>query len=268
MSELWTDHVSFSQLTTAEECPYAYFLLKAAGVTPVENAFAQAGSLVHRLLAAWAKGELSREELPSAWIQRFPAEMTAAFPRYLEARNYKAKLFDAVLTYLEGFEGFPGYEIVAAEQEFTSSIGGERFVGIIDLILRSKETGGFVLLDHKSASLSSFRKSRDMMYRQLYLYAKYCADTYGSFPEKLVFNLFKEHTTDERPFSPEEYMEAWLWAETVLAEMKAKELPDWLETRPELFRCTNLCSCRAECCFGRAENHKRKENANGVVTAA
>ncbi len=268
MSELFTDHVSFSQLTTAETCPYEYFLLKGVGVTPAENGFAQAGSLAHKLLAAWAKGDISREDLPSVWVQLFATEVTAPFPRYLEAKGYKIKLFDSILRYFEGFKGFPGYEIVSAEQEFTSSIGGERFVGIIDLILRSRETGGFVLLDHKSASLSSFKKSADMMYRQLYLYSKYCADTYGSFPEKLAFNLFKEHITDERPFLPDKYMEARIWAETILAEMKTKDLPDWLETRPEMFHCTNLCSCRNECRYGRAENHKRKENANGVVTAA
>ena len=44
------------------------------------------------------------------------------------------KLFDNVLSYFEGFDGFPGYEIVGAEKEFNSSIAGERFVGIIDLM--------------------------------------------------------------------------------------------------------------------------------------
>ncbi len=263
MSELWADHVSFTQLTTAEQCPYAYFLLKAAGIKPVENGFAQAGTFAHNLLAGWAKGELKKEELAGQWSQRFSVEVTADFPSYLIRKGYAGKLFMAVLEYFENFEGFPGYEIVGAEKEFTSAIAGERFIGIIDLILRDKSTGGLVLVDHKSTSLSSFRKSRDQMYRQLLLYSKYCADQYGQFPEKLCFNLYKEHILDERPFDREDFLSARIWAETVINEMKAKDLADWMEVRPEFFRCTNLCNCRQECIYGNPENH-RKEEKNGT----
>ena len=261
MSEMWVDHVSFSQLTTAEECPYAWWLQKVAAVQPIENGFAQAGTLAHSILAGWAKGDIPKKDMPLLWIDRFTKEVTAEFPRYLAAKGYAAKLFDSVLRYFEAFDGFPSFDVVGAEKEFVSSIAGEKLVGIIDLILRDKDTGGLMIVDHKSASLSSFRKGRDQMYRQLLLYAKYCADMLGTFPEKLAFNLFKEGLLDTRVFSAEDYMAARIWAEAVISEMKRKDLDDWFETRPEFFRCTNLCSCRNECCYGRAENHKRKENA-------
>lgn len=264
MSELWIDHVSFSQMTMAAECPYQYYLLKMAGVEPVDNAFAQAGNLVHKLLAGWAKGELSIKNLPVQLIERFPKEVTAEFPRFLAAKGYASKLFDNILSYFEAFDGFPGYEIIGAEKEFQSSIAGEHFVGVIDLILRDKETGGLVLVDHKSCSLSSFKKGKEQMYRQLLLYSKYCADTYGEFPTRLRFNLFKENMYDERPFDREDYVAARLWAESVIEEMKAKDVTDWFETKPEIFRCTNLCSCRNDCVFGKPENHKRKEDIIGT----
>jgi len=95
MSELWIDHVSFSQLTTADECPYAYYLQRIAGVEPVPNAFSQAGTLAHQLLASWAKNELAIKELPIEWIRRFPLEVTAEFPRFLALKNYAGKLFDS-----------------------------------------------------------------------------------------------------------------------------------------------------------------------------
>ncbi len=44
------EHVSFSQITQAEQCPYSYYLTRFAGVEPKENAFAQAGSFVHLIL--------------------------------------------------------------------------------------------------------------------------------------------------------------------------------------------------------------------------
>ncbi len=263
MSDLWVDHVSFSQLTTAQECPYQYFLLKMAGVKPEENAFAQAGTLAHQLLASWAKGEIPAGELPYQWDQRFSKAVTAEFPHYLASKGYAEKLFTSILTYFQHFDGFSGYEIIGAEKEFRSMIAGVPFVGIVDLILRDKSTGEIVIVDHKSCSLSSFKKSKDQMYKQLLLYSKHVADEYGEFPRTLRFNLYKEQLIDERPFSKEDFVAARSWAENVIEEMKAKDLTDWFDTKPEYFRCTNLCNCRSQCAYGKPENHRRKDDNNG-----
>ena len=264
MGELWVDHVSYSQLNMAQECPYQWFQLKALGVEPMENAFAQAGALVHEMLAEWAEGKLAKEDMSLELVRRFARKVTAEFPRYLAAKGYANKLINSVRQYFDSFDEFRGYEIVGVEKEFQSMIAGERFVGVIDLVLRDKSTGGLMIVDHKSASLSTFRKDKEQMYRQLLLYSKYCADTYGTFPENLAFNLFKEGVMDVRPFSAEEYMAARIWAEEMVKEMKRKKLTDWFEVRPDYFRCTNLCSCRNQCQYGCPEAH-RKENANGTA---
>ena len=264
MGELWTNHISFSQLSAVSECPYQYYLLKIVGVDPAPNAFAQAGTLAHSLLAAWARGELSIKELPAQWTEQYGKTVTAELPRFLATKGYATKLFDSILKYFEAFDGFPGYEIVGAEKEFQSSIAGEHFVGVIDLILRHKITGALMLVDHKSCSMGSFKKSKEQMYRQLLLYSKYLADTYGEFPQTLRFNLYKENLYDERPFDREDYIAARIWAETIIEEMKTKDISDWLEVRPEFFRCTNLASCRMHCVFGNPENHKRKDDIIGT----
>ena len=262
MSELLVDHVSHSQLTEIQSCPYEWFLLKVIGVQQYENGFAQSGSLAHEILAMWAKGEIKAAEMQIQWIERFPKEVTAEFPHYLAAKGYVNRIFESVLRYFERFDGFPGYEVVAAEKEFESTIDGVRFVGIIDLILREKRTGDLMLVDHKSASHSTYGKTCDEMYRQLLLYSKHCEDAFGTFPKKLAINLYREGILDMRPFSIEEYKAAYQWAESMIEEMKRKDLTDWFETRPEFFRCTNLCACRNECAYGRAENHKRKVNTH------
>jgi len=264
MSELWVDHVSFSQLTAVQECPYQYYLLKMAGIEPTENAFAQAGNLCHQLLASWAKGDIPIKELADQWTNRFAKTVTAEFPHYLAAKGYAEKLFESILTYFNRFDGFAGYEIIGVEKEFKSAIAGEHFVGIIDLVLRNQKTGGIMLVDHKSCSLSSFKRNKEQMYKQLLLYSKFTADEYGEFPQMLCFNLFKENLIDERPFDREDYIAARLWAESIIETMKAKDITDWFETKPEYFRCVNLCNCRSECVFGKPENHKRKENENGT----
>ena len=258
MSELWATHFSFSQLTSVQECPYEYYLLKLAGVKPVENAFAQAGNLCHQILAEWAKGEIPLQELPVQWIERFQREVTADFPYYLAAKDYRGKLFAAILAYFETFDGFSDYEVIGSEQRFISMIAGERFEGIIDLILRHKTTGEITIVDFKSCSLSSFRRNKDQMYRQLLLYSKYCIDEFGLPPAKLRFEFVKENAFDEREYDPEDYVAARIWAESIIEEMKSKDVTDWFETRPEFFRCVNICGCRNECIFGKPENHKRE----------
>ena len=263
-STMLGDHLSFTQLSSACECPYGYFLQKIIGVEPTPNAFSQSGSLAHEIIADWAKGIIPIKQLAVQWIQRFPQEVTSEFPSFLAAKGYKERFFDSVLSYFENFDGFPGFEVVGAEQEFSSSLAGEKFVGVIDLILRDEKTGNLMLVDHKSASLSSFKRNKDKMYKQLLLYSKYCADTYGSFPQTLCFNLFKEGILDQRPFDSESYISARVWAENMIETMKNYDITDWMQTRPELFRCTQLCNCRSECLFGIAENHKRKENIYGV----
>ena len=259
MSELLTDHVSFSQLSAAEECPYQYFLQKTVGIETVPNAFAQAGVLAHQILAGWAKGEIPINELPVQWIDRFPKEVTASFPHYLASKNYAGKLFDAVLSYFEGFDGFSGYEIISAEQEFTSMLAGEKFIGVVDLVLRDKVDGSLMIVDYKSCSLSSFKKNREQMYRQLLLYGKQCADTYGEFPAKLRFEFIKENSFDEREFNQKEFIAARIWAETVIQKMTNRDITDWFSVNPDYFRCTNLCSCRHECSCGKPEYYRKDE---------
>ena len=262
MNELLVDHVSFSQLRQVEQCPYAAYLLKTLNVEPIDNGFAQAGTLAHQILAMWAKGQADIHDLPEIWTQEFSKRVTVPFPTFLAAKDYANKLFTSVLKYFQNFKGFPGFEVIGAEKEFTSSLAGERFIGIIDLVLRNKETGKLTLVDHKSSSLSTFRRDRNAMYRQLLLYSKFCADTYGQFPEILYFNLFKENTYDQRVFDPEDYVSARIWAEEQISRMKNMDLSDWFETRPELFKCTALCSCRHECPYGNPNNHERKKKTD------
>ncbi len=259
MGEFLVDHFSFSQLKQAEECPYAWYLQKLARITPAENAFAQAGMLAHDILARWATGKARREELPLLWIEGFRNAVTVPFPPYLAAKGYESKLFENVLTFFEQFDGFPDYEVIGAEREFHSSIAGEHFVGVIDLILRHIRTGDLMIVDFKSCSLASFRKSKESMYRQLQLYSKYCADEYGTFPTTLRFSFIKENAYDERAFVPDDYVEARKWATSQIEKMKGMDVTDWLSTRPEPFRCTALCSCRNECIYGDPEMHKKKK---------
>ena len=267
MSDLWTNHFSFSQLHMAADCPYSYFLLKINGIEPEDNPFSQAGSLAHRLLAAWARGEVSLQDLSLLWKEQYRRVVTDPFPPYLEKNNYSQKLFQQFLSFFEQFTGYPEHEILGSEREFVSSLAGEKFVGVIDLILRHKTTGDLMIVDYKSCSLSSFRKMKDDMYRQLILYSKHCADSYGQFPSVLSFNLIKEGLIDQRPYKPADYLEVKNWAEEEIEKIKNRDVTDWMQVNPDFFKCCNLCSARGECKFGRPENHAKSTKRVRTVAA-
>lgn len=83
------DHLSSSQLTQAEKCPFAYYLSKMAALPQKENAFSQAGSLAHQLLYLWADGSAEASDLSYLWQQEYPKAVTEDFPAFMEGFREK-----------------------------------------------------------------------------------------------------------------------------------------------------------------------------------
>lgn len=239
------DHFSYSQLRQYETCPYAYFLSRYCGVETKTSSFAQAGNLMHSLLAQWARGEIPARDLPHTFCQEYPKQVTEPFPKYLGS-DYSQKLFDQYLAYLQTFNGFSGLEVVAVEKRLQTEIAGEKFVGIIDLILKNEKDELF-LMDHKSSS-----KITKDMYKQLYLYSKLTTETYGHPPTVLLFNQFKTGKVNVQMFSQEKYLESLSWAEKVIHMIRDADMNDWLSAKKEAFYCGNLCECREICSLSNA----------------
>lgn len=255
MSMLSEKHVySYSQLSSFAECPYSFYLQKIEhNPNMVQNAFASQGTLIHDLLDLWAKKELTKDQLVPEYEKRYPLEVTEPWPRLLAAKGYAAKAFQIGLDYFKNFDEFKDYEIVSTEERFKIEIAGRPFVGVIDMIARHKETNQLIVVDHKSKSLSAFKKSEDEMYKQQYLYSKYVYEQMGVFPDLLMFNLFKENGLKmQRPFAQNQYDETLKWAEEQMIKMEQYDFVDWLVTKevqpgkPDFF-CTELCSCRKIC---------------------
>ena len=214
MSLLKDDHrYSYSQLSSFSECPFAYYLKYVEGVEDASNGFAEQGTLIHDILDKWAKKELKKEEMAKEYERRYPDEVVTSFPRMLTAKGYAEKAFMQGLEYFQNFDEFPGYTVISAEEKFNEPIkltdGTTRpFIAFVDLILRDNFTGGLVVMDHKSKSWAEFRRHREEMYKQQYVYSYFVHEKYGEWPDILAFNLFKEQgKKDERNFSMEEYEE-------------------------------------------------------------
>lgn len=267
MSMLNTNHVySFSQLQSFAECPYAFYLQKIErNPDMVQNAFASQGTLIHDLLDQWAKGEFTKDQLPDEYARRYPLEVVEAWPRMLAAKGYAEKAFQLGYDYFKNFDEFNGFRVISAEERFKIEVEGRPFVGIMDMLVEDEQTGELVLVDHKSKSFAAFKKAEDEMYRQQYLYAKYVQEKYGKYPDRLMFNLFKEGGAKmERRFAEADYLSTLIWAGEQMTKMEAYDFVDWLTTKevepgkPDFF-CTELCSCRKICPNGQMKyTPKRK----------
>lgn len=247
---------SFSQLNSCDECSYAFYLQKIEGLEEqASNAFAEKGTLIHDLLDQWAKKKLTKEQMISEYERRYSDEVVTAWPPY--PRGQAQRNYDKGLDFLVNFDEFEGYEVISAEEKFKidlvlSDSTTRPFVGIIDMLLRDKKTNNLIICDHKSKSLSSFKKDEDEMYRQQLLYASYVVDTYGKWPDSLMFHLFNEGGVKmERLFSPDDYRETIKWATEQIKKIENNSIIDWLQCKekPDYF-CSWLCSARKVCPVG------------------
>lgn len=259
MSLLNDNHVySYTQLTTFDECPYGFYLAKIENtpehpVPLVSNAFSEQGTLIHSLIEEWARGMISKEELPHEYERRYTDVVVTQFPRLLAAKGYTEKSYEQGLEYFQNFNGFDGYEILDVEKFFKTDIDGRPFVGVIDMILQDELTGELIVLDHKSKSLSAFKKAEKVMYRQQYLYSKAVYEQLGAWPDRLAFNLFKENGLMKyQAFDMNEYNETIRWATDTIHKIESFELIDWLTSKekPDFF-CQNLCNVRTTCTVGK-----------------
>lgn len=258
---------SYSQLTQFEECPYSYYLERISldpfdqHLTKVDNAFAQYGTLIHSILDEWASGEITKEEMPDEYIDRYSDVVTCAFPRYLTIKGYAEKSYNAGLDYLMNFDGFKGYKVLNSEEKFQVTIEGRLFNGIIDLMLEDEQTGKLIVMDHKSKTLSTFRKEESKMYRQQYLYSVYVKEKYGRYPDVLAFNLFKEGgIIKQKDFVKEEYDEVIAWAVDIMEQIENAEMLDYMlgaKDAPDNF-CKTLCNMREHCSTAHQEIPRKK----------
>ena len=263
---------SFSSVNSYENCPKCFYLsyLQDPYLKKDDNAFAQWGKLGHSLFERYVDGELELYELGNTYEDEYDEAVTLKFPpnKYVDLGE---SYHDKGKEYFENWEGFPdAWELVASEQEIHLDIEGNNFVGFIDLIVKDKNTGRYIIVDHKSKSKFNNEKEKEEYARQLYLYALYIKDTYGEFPSHLIFNMFRADDVVIIEFDEKELKKAVEWLKnaienikkddkfldkiTVLWKKKGKKLKDF---KKDDYFCNHLCGVRRYCL--RSRDYKRGE---------
>lgn len=244
---------SFSRLNSFYNCPYEW-KLRYIDCNKSENGFfGEYGSLIHKILEKYEKGELSLFELNDYYEEHFSENVPHDAPpnKYVDI---KQSYYEKGLDYFNNIDlDLDKYEVLGVEKEVRFQIAGKDFVGYIDLLLKEKETGKIIILDHKSASIKILKNGKvsksDQEHvrefiRQLCLYAIPIIEEYGHVDE-LWWNLFKDKNWLKMPFNKEDYDEAIQWAEDTLKLIEAEK--EWLPN-PDFYYCNYLCGHRNHAC--------------------
>lgn len=134
-------HLSFSQISTVEFCPYRYYLqyILYQQPEPMPDYFTK-GKLLHEIIARFYQAQKEGEDLDLSDIER-------AFPSQLDQQTI-THIGNALQLHQQN--NWCEVEVVAVEHPFVFSLSEQLppIVGIIDLVLRRDDQ--IILVDHKT----------------------------------------------------------------------------------------------------------------------
>lgn len=245
---------SFSRLSSFDNCPYCFFLnylLNDPDDYPQEgNYYSDMGRYMHSIFEKVLKGKLKIEDAPEYFLDNYDDAIVNKV-----SKKTMDKTYEKCANYLSevSIDDLDKYEIVGVEKKVNTLIDGYRFFGIIDLLLKDKETGDYIIVDHKSSAYPFTLKGKvkknsqdsfDKYKKQMYLYSYAVNDKYGSYPKYLVWNHFKDNKLAVIPFNEDELNQTLKWFVETIKKIKNEE-----DFNPKLnyFFCKNICSFRSSC---------------------
>lgn len=210
----------------------------------MQNAFAEYGLLMHEIHEGLDKGELMLWDTLEIFEKEFVNISSFPHNKWVDLRE---RYYEQGIDYLSGYEINNSYEVVSVEENVNVNINGYQFTGFIDKLMRDKDDGKLIVLDHKSKSKFKSKKEQMEYARQLYLYAYAVKDKYGEYPKMLIFNMFRQKTEVPIFFKEEDMDEAIEWMCSVIEDIK--ECDTFPVTKDYFFR-EQLCNFRHD------EEHK------------
>lgn len=234
---------SFSRINTFHQCPYQFYLQYIKETEGENNFFAEYGSHIHSLLERFAKGELESYELSGVYKDEYQDAVKHPAPpnKYVDLNQ---SYYQAGLDYLNEFEDFGEYEILAVEKEFFFQIDNIKIKGFIDLLVRDKD-GNIHVIDHKSSDPKTAKSEKAKEYwKQMYLYSIHIKEKYGVYPAKLLLNCFRKGYWLSIDFDEKEVEKVKQWVLDTVDLIKKEE--DFKPTINDFF-CKFLCNFRNTC---------------------
>ena len=237
------DRWSFTKLQAYHTCPLFFKLQYMDELPQRENAFAQFGTLCHKLLEEEAKGELFPFELADEYRERYENEITAAFPPF--PKGMEERYYAEGLTFFEHYGGVEGMPLLI-EHRFEVPVGGQLVSGVIDLAVEDRG-GVYDIIDYKSKASKSLDRDYDVFRHQLYIYAYAANELLGRLPRDLMFILFREGTAIGERFAWSRMEETIAWIDGMVEEINLAACSGvWSAKRTDYF-CRFVCGVRDHC---------------------
>lgn len=241
--------LSYSKLESYETCPRMfYYEYIKDGEPEDENFYAQYGTFVHSLIDKANKKMIPASKVLEEYSSEYNKKITAPIDPELEDAY-----FFAGYEYFSDFKGvIPGAEIIESETKHIILNGHLEFSGIIDMVVKLP-SGEIAIVDHKSTASRYFRgKTGDSKFRQLYIYAEILKQKKGYYPNKLIFNCFREKKLITRDFDKSHHSEVIAWMNNMIRQIVSdmenfSNLEnEWLAF-PTYYWCKNICKHRSIC---------------------
>jgi len=246
---------SFSRLTAFEHCKYEFYLQYIIAddeeYLSENNFYAESGLFVHDTLAKIFSGELKLEDAPEYFVDNYYDNVF-----YRTRQSIMDNTFEKCADYFSeaDFSWIDKYEIIDVEKKVNFKIDNYNFIGFIDLLLKDKSNGKYVILDHKSSEYpfkkdGGIKKKSQTQFeeykKQLYIYAHAVHELYGEYPKELIWNHFKDNgQLAIIPFDIEEYNNTIKWTTETIHKIENET--EWGENQ-DFFYCHNLCNFRSSC---------------------
>lgn len=240
---------SFSRLRTYEECPYAFYLKYILEEKGESNFFAANGKVMHELFEELLNKKIILQDAPKSYMDKYE---TIYEETSISTMN---KIFDKCLDYLCNVDELSNkYEILGVELKIEFEYKGYKFLGFVDCVLKDKENGKVILVDHKSSDhflkkdgtpLKTKENDFFAYKKQMYLYCKGLKEQLGIQIDIICWHHFKDDgQLTVILFNEEEMEETLNWAVNLIEEIKKDTIFDAVVT---YLRCNKLCDFRNEC---------------------
>lgn len=245
---------SYSRLNSFEHCKYCFYLKYIIGnddeYLAEGNYYAEVGKFVHEILAMIFDGKLTPDEASQYFVDNYEEYVC-----YKVKDSIMEKTFESCANYFSNvdFSWLNDYEILGVEMEVSLKIGDYEYIGFIDLLIRHKQTGDIIIIDHKSAGyplkkdggvLAKSKESFESYKKQMYLYSHVVKQIYGELPKEIWWNHFKDEKIAKNPFDETDYQKSLEWFTDTIHEIEKEEN---YEPTINFFYCSNLCDFR-NCC--------------------
>lgn len=252
--------MSFSRCHTFENCRYEWYmnyLLKDENgkrfYENEQNFYGAFGNFCHDILENILNGEMTEAEAFEYYQEHFDEKVGDYVVEISPATADKYYYFGYEYFQNVSFDWLKDYEILGVEKKCNFEIDGVKVTGFIDLLIRHKETGKIIVIDHKSAEYPLGKKGGvlkrkqgdyESYKRQLYMYSRQVYEEYGVYPDEIAWNYFRDSKWLSLPFKMDEYLETQKWFNDLIDEIHKEEN---FAPHLDFFYCSNLCGFRKTC---------------------